>query len=86
MIEILREFETFRDMAILTSVGHFCTVRVGVTGLAVRVFIGCRHVFENLIHMARRASDFPMLSSQPEIGIPIVIELNPRKRGCDVAE
>jgi hypothetical protein len=52
MIEFIDEFKAFSPMAVCTFLWDGRSMRIFVAGLAIRFFIGGRHIFKNLIAMA----------------------------------
>lgn len=86
MIKFLYELKSFGSMARGAFVRHGVSVRIGVACLAVRICIRCRHVLEDFLKMAGCAGDIPMFAGQCEVCCAIVVELDPRKRSCDVTE
>ena len=57
-----------------------------MTGLAVWIFVACRHVFENLFDVTRETGHISMFAGKVKVGVFIVIELDPRKVCSHVTE
>lgn len=86
MIEVLDNMKSVGAMTTGAVVGHLASVGIRVTSLTIRFFVICGHVFEDFVNVARRARYVAMFSSEFELSALIVIELNPRKAGCYMAE
>lgn len=86
MIEFLDELETFGSMARGTIGRHRFSMRIFMASLAIGIFVRGRHIAEDFVHMARRASHCAVLSGEVKFCILIMVEFDPRKARRHMAE